>query len=68
MATTPWNGFILWRKPGSETATGREAAGPWRWWEVAVTAFTPAKKGSARLFPPAAALGEVDRRPSGHGQ
>ncbi|RZV05095.1 hypothetical protein BDK88_4335 [Natrinema hispanicum] len=41
----PWNGFTLWRKPGSAAATGREQPGPWRWWEVAVTAFTLAKKG-----------------------
>ncbi|SDE07112.1 hypothetical protein SAMN05192552_11332 [Natrinema hispanicum] len=40
-----WYGLMPWRKPGSATATGREQPGPWRWWEVAVTAFTPAKKG-----------------------
>jgi len=26
-------------------AQRREQPGPWRWWEVAVTAYTPAKKG-----------------------
>ena len=39
-----WDGFMRWRKPGSETAIGREQPGPWRWWEVAVTAYT-SKKG-----------------------
>ena len=50
-------------------AQRREQPGPWRWWEVAVTTYTPAKKGCAdRLLPPPTALGEMNRRPPGNGQ
>jgi len=60
---------MLWRKPGRETALERrEQPGPWRWWEVAVTAYTPAKGAPLRLFPPLTALGEMKGRPPGHGQ
>jgi len=60
---------MLWRKPGRETALERrEQPGPWRWWEVAVTAYTSKKGAPLRLFPPLTALGEMKGRPPGHGQ